>query len=245
MEPREAAAAVTDAKTEAEEARQLVDALADRVRDGDQDVTPEQLAGQKQLAEFARLRLDAAHRQHARAATEAREARAQRAADAGRDLLDADDTQPILDAARAALDALTTLVRVARERNDAIRAAGVQLDTANAELLQAGEPGPFPIRRFGVTGDANVVIVPGTGRTATVHPGHLVGAMAHLALTGDGWEQRNAREVVGGLDAGVQRIGEEVPGLAEAWRVTPEEWAAAPQDARAQIIEQGRRPAAP
>jgi hypothetical protein len=57
---------VARAEQDAAEAEALAEALAERVRDG-QDVTPEELANAEQLGRFARLRVDAARRQLDRA----------------------------------------------------------------------------------------------------------------------------------------------------------------------------------
>ncbi|MGI5182232.1 hypothetical protein ACQEVZ_38660 [Dactylosporangium sp. CA-152071] len=58
---------VAKAEREAAEAAQLVDALEERVRDGDQDVTPAHIAAQRDLAHFAQLRAEATRRNADRA----------------------------------------------------------------------------------------------------------------------------------------------------------------------------------
>jgi hypothetical protein len=63
-------AQVTAAESEAEAADGLVEALEERVRDGDLDVTPEQIESQRSLSRFARLRATAARRKAEKARTE-------------------------------------------------------------------------------------------------------------------------------------------------------------------------------
>lgn len=53
---------VAAAEQEAREADELVAAIEERVREGDATITPEQLAAHRQVAEFAKLRADAARR---------------------------------------------------------------------------------------------------------------------------------------------------------------------------------------
>ena len=54
------AAIVADAESAANTAEQLAEALEERVRTGDSDVTPEQIATQKSLASFLRIKVEAA-----------------------------------------------------------------------------------------------------------------------------------------------------------------------------------------
>jgi hypothetical protein len=65
---------VADADTEAHEAAELATALEERVKDGDETVTPAELENARQLRGFAKLRQEAA----ARKAAKAREAERQR-----------------------------------------------------------------------------------------------------------------------------------------------------------------------
>lgn len=68
VSPAEAA----QAEQEAEEAARLVDALEERVRQGDPDITPEQIEQQRDLAGFAKLRAEATARRVERARQAAR-----------------------------------------------------------------------------------------------------------------------------------------------------------------------------
>lgn len=55
---------------EYERALELVEALQERVREGDESVTPAEIASARELADFARLRMDAAVRREAREDTD-------------------------------------------------------------------------------------------------------------------------------------------------------------------------------
>jgi hypothetical protein len=68
----EGAATVHAAEQEAQEATALVEALEEKVRDGDDAVTPEELASARELGRFARLRAEAAQRKADRARQAAR-----------------------------------------------------------------------------------------------------------------------------------------------------------------------------
>lgn len=65
--------AVSQAEQEAAEADALVAALEERVRDGDDTVTPQQITEQRELGRFAKLRAEAARRKAERAAQAAAE----------------------------------------------------------------------------------------------------------------------------------------------------------------------------
>ncbi|MFE3635816.1 hypothetical protein [Streptomyces sp. NPDC059168] len=79
----EAAPAVAQAEQEASEAEQLLAALEERVRDGDKNVTAQQLADARELGRFATLRAEAARRKaDSAAAKEAERQRADRLAQA-------------------------------------------------------------------------------------------------------------------------------------------------------------------
>lgn len=65
---------VADARREAAEAEQLLTALEERVRAGDESVTPAELATARELTRFATLRQEAARRKAEQLAAEARHA---------------------------------------------------------------------------------------------------------------------------------------------------------------------------
>ncbi|MES9804977.1 hypothetical protein [Streptomyces cinereoruber] len=111
---------VADAEQEAQEAAALVTALEERVRDGDDTVTPEQIASARELSNFARLRADAT----ARKATEAKRTARLAACEELRSEIDdyqadnGDQAVKLLDTAYAALVAYITHVQ---DHNDLIR----------------------------------------------------------------------------------------------------------------------------
>ncbi|MGW3352571.1 hypothetical protein ACWDA3_55560 [Nonomuraea rubra] len=64
---------IGQAEREAADADQLVAALEERVREGDESVTPEQIAAQRELGKFARLRAEGARRKAEKARRAVRE----------------------------------------------------------------------------------------------------------------------------------------------------------------------------
>ncbi|MFI5805790.1 hypothetical protein [Streptomyces sp. NPDC051561] len=65
--------AVEQAEQEATEAEQLLTALEERVREGDDEITPDQLSNARELGRFAKLRADAARRKAERTTAKAAE----------------------------------------------------------------------------------------------------------------------------------------------------------------------------
>ncbi|MFE5827535.1 hypothetical protein ACFQ7B_38075 [Streptomyces erythrochromogenes] len=117
---------VTSAEQEAAEAEQLLDALEEAVRDGNPEVTPQQLAEQRELGRFARLRAEAARRKADRAAAD--EAERRRAALRNQAAAMANPGGP-LDA-----NALAATYLMAR---DSIRAFVTASETYNAAIAEA------------------------------------------------------------------------------------------------------------
>ncbi|WP_052874790.1 hypothetical protein [Streptomyces sp. NBC_01439] len=149
----ETGAAIEQAEQEATEAEQLLAALEERVREGDEQVTADQLAGARELGRFAKLRAEAARRKADRAAADAAErqradllARAA-AMTAPGGPLDADSLAATYAAAR---DAIRTFVTASEGYNDAIgdaarllAAAGIPDSTSHAA------PGSAAVARWG------------------------------------------------------------------------------------------------
>ncbi|MGW2438753.1 hypothetical protein ACWCY1_18725 [Streptomyces goshikiensis] len=246
MTPAEAREALDTARTEAAQAHEVIEALAERVREGDEQVTAEQIAGQRQLAELAELRVEAAERKLAAAVTADRDARAKAIAAAARDLIDADDMQPLTDAVRAAVAALERVAALAAVRSARIHATARDAVAINEELKEANPAaGPWPSDAYdfrGQTFPASVTVLR-QGRAAAVPPGRLAAVALALALTGDRQMEADARETLTApTDSLVARVTAEIPGLAEAVRVTAEEWQAAPQDTRYRLTQQSRNP---
>ncbi|MFR0359081.1 hypothetical protein [Streptomyces sediminimaris] len=244
--PQKTAAAITAAEQEAHDAEELITALEERVRDGDTDVSPEQLAAQRDLGRFARLRAEAARRKHERALAADRDQRAQDAAQRARQLLADDSTEPILDAAQDAVTALARLAKLARDRNTAVQDVATQVVDANEELKQAGAATPWPMNEHGVrAGHVPVpsVTVSGHGRVQAADPGELAAAALVVALGADVGAQQRARDLLAGMrNSRVRSLGAAVPGLADAWRVSSQEWQATDALTRSALTEQGRRP---
>ncbi|MFJ7780088.1 hypothetical protein [Streptomyces yangpuensis] len=247
MTPADAREALATARTEAAEAHATVEALAERVREGDDGVTPEQLASQRSLAELAGLRVEAAERKLAQAVTADLDARARTNAAAIRDLVGADDTQPLVDAVQAAAAALAHLTDMAAARAARIHAVASEAVGINAELRAAfPDAGPWPSDAYGVraqTSPTSVTVV-GEGRTAAVPPGRLAAIALALGITGNRGIEADAREALNATtDSLIQNIAREVPGLADALKVSAEDWAGLPEDLRYRLTQQGRNPA--
>lgn len=240
-------AAVATAEQEAADAQQLADELAERVRQGDPDVTAEQLGAQRQLADFAALRVEAAKRRAERLQEDERAQLAAAARTAAVHLLGDDGAAEIVAATKAAANAIAELRRVVDARNDHIAEVGRSLARLGGDLeTQLGITGAYPTRdRYGVWGDASSVVVQGVGRVDVLSSGELAAAALVVGLGEDNtgqWDR--ARGLLGGLASqAVKGLGERVPGLTAAWQHTPETYAALPVDARYKATEQGRQPA--
>ncbi|MGW2580635.1 hypothetical protein ACWCYZ_04725 [Streptomyces virginiae] len=250
MTPTEARTALDTATSEAEQARSLVAALTERVREGDEDVTGEQLAAQRQLAEFAELRVTGAERKLTNAIDADRHARCTEAVETARRLLDADDTRPVVDAVTAIRTAVVQLVDVVSARNADIEAAGSRLELLNDELGREagtlGERGSWPLfDQFQARGDRSHILVrdpKAGGRSATaLSTIDLATAALMTVLCGDPNTMHFGERLRLPHDT-VRALGEVVPGLADAWRTTPEEWAALHTTGQTRASQQGRDP---
>ncbi|MFD8948536.1 hypothetical protein ACFV0B_06745 [Streptomyces xanthophaeus] len=244
MTPDEAREGLDTARTEAEQARDLVADLAERVREGDEDVTGAQILAQRQLAELAGLRVEAAERKLAAAEAIDRDARAKAIAAAARELISEDDTQPVIDAVRDAVAALEHLLAVTATRSARIHEVAEQAVQINDELKSVARAAveaegkaqlangrgipirqtpddPWPTSAYGFRGQtfpANVTAI-GEGSAGAVRPGRMAAAVLALALNGDRSLAAEAREVFNAPFAAViERLKTEVPGLTEALR---------------------------
>lgn len=242
--------AVDAAEREAADAQRDLDALTERVRNGDQDVTPQQLAAQQQVVDFARLRVDAARRSAARLREEERQRLADHAKAAAAHLIANDGSAEIVAAVRAAAAAVAELRRAVDARNAKIAAVASNVaQLANSLTQEFGADGheSQKTRHYGVWGDATNIVVQDAGRASAVRAGNVAAAAFLVGLGDDdaataAWE--DAKALIGGLaNLAINRVGQDVPGLADAWRLSPEEWAAASQRGRYRATEQGRRPA--
>lgn len=244
MTPVEARESLDSARTEAEQARDLVADLAERVREGDEDVTGEQILAQRQLAELAGLRVEAAERKLAAAEAADRDARAKAIGAAARKLISTDDTQTVIDAVRDAVAALEHLLAVTATRTARIHEVAEQAVHINDELksvaraavaaegqaeLAQGRGVPvrttaeqaWPSGAYGFraqTFPAHVTVM-GEGTAAAIRPGRMAATILALALSDDRSLIAEAREVFNApLTAVIERLKAEVPGLDEALR---------------------------
>lgn len=244
LTPVQAREQLDTARREADEARTLADELADRVRDGDTEVTAEQLGAQRQLAELAKLRVEAAERKLQAASAADLDARAKDTAKRVRALVADDSAEPLVDAARAVMDAVHDLVSVAAEREAAIREVAVDGQNMN-DALGANTADPWPSRRYGFLAQSsppvNVTAV-GEGRAVAVPVGDLLGAVVSAALLGRSDARNTAARIMVGIPESIARVTAGVPGLADALRITPERWQTLNQQARYEATQQGRRP---
>jgi hypothetical protein len=177
--PAEAVAAATQ---EAEQAEQQLASLEERVRDGDDTITPAQLAEQRELGRFARLRVDAARRQAERRQEQDRArdqaaARAQVHAEAADDRNGAEALVSLLDAYE---HATTALLDALQEHNQRV--------TRWARLIgNAGvtpRPGAVPeADGLGVTPRHDRVRIDGHA-FAHLSGGKIVSAALHRAAEG-------------------------------------------------------------
>ncbi|MGY3202667.1 hypothetical protein [Streptomyces sp. TE5632] len=127
---------VVHAEAEAREADDLLAALEERVRDGDDKVTPQQLTEQRELGRFARLRAEAARRKAERTAAAAKEKRRQTlTADALALAEERADRAPVVDAYERARAALVDVLTMADAHDQAV--------TEAARMLRQAECGPM------------------------------------------------------------------------------------------------------
>ncbi|MEU3277295.1 hypothetical protein [Streptomyces antibioticus] len=182
-------AAIEQAEQEAAEAEQLLAALEERVRDGDEHVTAQQLADARELGRFATLRAEAARRKAERATAQAAERERQRRTERALALLAERNPQTLAVKYAAARDALAEFIAASDAFDDTVTEAAALLRAAGAPQC-AGAPedmeGPpasatAPRWHAGFSG-------------ATVHLGgvdvrHADGAAARLALLLDDLDQ--------------------------------------------------------
>lgn len=132
---------VAAAEQEASEAEQLLDALEEAVRDGNPEVTPQQLTEQRELGRFARLRAEAARRKAERAAADAVEQeRARTVARAVRLVENLADPAKVAAAYENARTALAALLDTVNAHDDAVSEAAHLLRQAGAPAMARPAP---------------------------------------------------------------------------------------------------------
>ncbi|MFD7064397.1 hypothetical protein [Streptomyces sp. NPDC059906] len=127
---------VAQAEADAATAEQAAEALAERVREGDEQVTADQLATAQQAGRFARLRAEAARRKADRAAAQAAEQHHTNLIKQALALVDEKGNRaPIAAAYEQALAAVAELVTLVADHDQAVSEAG--------RLLREAECGPI------------------------------------------------------------------------------------------------------
>ncbi|MFB7936048.1 hypothetical protein [Streptomyces sp. NPDC056049] len=238
--------ALETAQREAEEARALVETLAERVRDGAEDITGADIAAQRQLAELAGLRVTGAERKLAEAVKVDRDARCKRTVEAARALLAADSTAPILDAITAIRESVARLMAAVDSRNESIKAVGTQIAALDSELVASGAGDSLPLYRlYGGRGNAKHITVrdPDRGVLSAdfLHVADLASSAVVSVLTAHP-ESRQMGERFPMDARAVRKVSEAVPGLADAWRCTDAEWQAMDSTGRHRAAIHGRQP---
>ncbi|MFJ9217876.1 hypothetical protein ACIRJL_17190 [Streptomyces sp. NPDC102383] len=236
---------LTTAQQELDEARALLATLQEQVRDGDDTVTAQQLADQKELIALAELRVTAAERAEKQAAADDLAARATAVGQQVRDLVSEDSTASLVSAVQAVMTAVDTLVSAASARQAAIVEVATAAETMNAELGGSRDD-PWPSAAYGFRGSASNypagVTALGQGRAFATPVGELLGVALSAALVGRREDRRRAAEMMAGIQTTVQGKAAGVPGLSSALRLTSQQWAALGTVARYESTEQGRRP---
>ncbi|MFD9905886.1 hypothetical protein [Streptomyces sp. NPDC059063] len=178
----EAAPAVVQAEQHAAEAEQTLAAMEERVRDGDEDVTPAQLAEARELGRFARLRAEAAARKAERAAAKAAEAKRRRKTERALALLAEHAPQDLAAKYAAARDALAAFITASDAFDDSLTEAADLLKSAGAPQCagspedMAGPPAsPTAPRWYAGVSGASVDLGDG-------NPLHADGSAARLAV---------------------------------------------------------------
>ncbi|MFD8610536.1 hypothetical protein [Streptomyces sp. NPDC059631] len=177
-----AGAAIEQAEQEASEAEQLLAALEERVRDGDEDVTAQQLADARELGRFAKLRAEAARRKADRAAAQAAEQERRRRTERALALLAERTPQTLAVKYAAARDALAEFIAASDAFDDTVTEAAALLRAAGApqcagapEDMEGPPASPTAPRWYAGFSGATVHLGKGDVR-------HADGAAARLAL---------------------------------------------------------------
>ncbi|MER7969688.1 hypothetical protein ABTX35_11970 [Streptomyces sp. NPDC096080] len=238
---------LTTAQQELADARATLAALEEQVRDG-ADVTPQQLSGQRELISFAELRVEAAQRTEARMREDERVALAAAAKTAALELIAGEGMVEIAAAARTAADALAAVTALVAARNTAIAEVGTSLVDLDTDLVvNAGAKGPWASKVYGVWGNREALVVPGTGRVDRLELEKLAAliAAAGLGATDEGLGDVKALgDTLTKLpNLTIRGLLEAYPQLADEFRATEEEFSAASQRGQYALSEQGRRPA--
>ncbi|WP_409473119.1 hypothetical protein [Streptomyces sp. HC307] len=214
--PEQARAALAVAEAEKTEAEELAAALADKVRAGDDSVTPKDLTAARELAEFADLRITAARRKLAAAEDADRHARAEAVATEVRALVEQEDSAEFAAKMRAAVDALAALYHTTAARRQRIQGMAERVNRIGAELEIAGVAPAHEVgKRYGVAADLDSVscyrprAIPCVGIT----PALAIAAAVGLAVGPDNGDQAAVSNQVEYLSVKVDDVLRQVPAV--------------------------------
>jgi hypothetical protein len=168
------ATSVAAAEQEATEAEALAAALEERVREGDDSVTPEQVASQRELGRFARLRVEAARRKAARAAEAARLDKCTALA-AEINAYAENSGQKFADLLRTAEDAVRAFVAAVDERNENIHRWGATAAELSVPMHQS--PLPPGKEHAGLGRGDHKALISGARRIEPTDPAAWLGRM--------------------------------------------------------------------
>lgn len=174
---------VRQAEQEANEAEALVNALEERVIDGDEDITPDQIASQRELGRFARLRAQATARkaERARRAARLKELNTLRAEIEGYAAGSGERFTTLL---MAAEEACTAFLAAVHERNEKIRTWNHQMTVHQVPIHQNPTIPPAEHACLGRV-DFGRQIIAGRRRMDMIEPGewfkHMLTVAAHRA----------------------------------------------------------------
>lgn len=143
-----------DYRAEAAEAHALVETLLERVRQGDEDVTPEEIDNARKLAEFAELRGEAAERKAWQAECDEVAAERQEAAEALKALV-AETPKEITSAQQKAIKAFEALMTAVDDRYIAVFHAARRLRIANQEAAEYDLPSSMEAHGIGYNAGAD------------------------------------------------------------------------------------------
>ncbi|MGW7706328.1 hypothetical protein [Streptomyces sp. NPDC054771] len=180
---------VAQAEAEAVATEQKAAELRAAVENGDDTVTPAQLAEAEQKGVFARLRIKAAQKREAAQSEADRHARAEQVAADARTLAEQDDPEDLAVKMRAAVDALAALYTAADSRHARIRDMVARVDVIRTEAERAGISdvrARYGVGRGVISDELSVAV----GRTnpmtlRTVTPADAIAAAVGLGLPQD------------------------------------------------------------
>ncbi|MFE7237916.1 hypothetical protein [Streptomyces sp. NPDC057580] len=213
--PEQARDALAAAEAEKTEAEELAAAVAEKVRAGDDTVTPKDLTAARELAEFADLRITAARRKLATAEEADRHARAEAVAADVRALVENDDPDDIAAKTAAAVDALAALHAATEARRLRVLEMAGRVHPIANELEVAGfHPVTELRKRYAIGADHDSVAIynPEPLGTVAVAPALAIAAAVGIAVRDNG-EQAKISDQMSYLSSRVEAFVRQVPAL--------------------------------